>query len=216
MSARSSHEKTAGRLRADRLKYVRKQLLQLTQDEFCQGSDIPKQTYSAWEMVRFSGLTGDGAERVLKRYHDFGILCTKRWLLDGVGAPPSTQSESNDHAIEVLEDVAQELLAFKRHHTILDVYLTDAIMSPMFDPGDTVAGYVIPLSKQINGKYCIVQFDNNGMSSKCIGRVNLYEKKLTVSFVNKQVAPIFIDENHLMAVAPVLWHRKPHIEIMKI
>ena len=211
MKADNSNKKTEGKLRADRLKYVRKQLLKLTQDEFCQGSDIPKQTYSAWEMVRFSGLTADGADRVLKRYRDFGILCTKRWLLEGVGAPPNKQDEVNTHSVEALEDVAQELLVFKRHHTILDVYLTDNVMSPVFEAGDTVAGYVKPLSAELNGKFCIVQFDDNGQNTKRIGQVNLCEPGLIMSSTNKQVAPIFIDENHIMAIAPIIWHRKPHI-----
>ena len=47
--ADQADKKSNGKETAQRLKYVRKQLLNLTQKELCAGTDLPKQTYAVWE-----------------------------------------------------------------------------------------------------------------------------------------------------------------------
>lgn len=183
----------------------------MTQDEFCHQSDIPKQTYAAWENVRFSGLTDSGAERVVQRYKDLGILCTKSWLLEGIGAPPKKASDTSALVSESLETIAQELLLFSRKGNTLDYYITAEEMLPFFEKGDLVAGYSTPLEKS-NGKYSIVLFEEGTGHHKIFGRVNLHQQQLTVSFLNPQFPARCIDKHQILSIAPVLWHRKPHLE----
>ncbi len=206
--AQQDDKKRAGQQTAQRLKYVRKQLLKMTQDEFCQGSDMPKQTYAIWESVRFSGLSKRGAERVLARYQQLGIVCTEPWLLHGVGAPPCWQQDiDTNQTTGALQEIAQELLLFTSKQPALDFYVMDEAMMPFYEPGDTVAGYITDL-QAANAKHCIVLFADDGQHQKILGRVNLDGNHITICYANRQCAARTIAIDKIASIAPVLWHRK--------
>ena len=203
-------KKAEGKKASQRLKHIRKKLLNMTQEEFCEGSKIPKQTYAVWENVRFHGLTKTGAERVLERYQELGVICTISWLLHGVGAPPLMKQDINNDTISTPEDVADELLAFTNKAAALNHYVTDNAMAPLYEQGDIVAGYIVSAEKA-DGKNCIILFDQGNSHHKTIGRINFNDEGLIISYTNAKSPARFLEVEKIISIAPIIWQRKPQL-----
>ena len=205
--------KTIGKERAARLKYVRKKLLKLTQAEFCEEGEIPMPSYAAWEKIQHSGLTEKGAKKCIIRYTQLGIICTEQWLLHGVGAPPSFESNS-EHTItqqDALSDIAEELLAFMNHGNSIDYFFEDDRMAPIFKKGDTVAGFIKDKAT-INGQVCILLYEQKGQQIKTVGNAFPSTDNIIIHYENANLCPpLVIKSKDIKAIAPLLWFRRPDL-----
>ena len=78
--------------RAERLRRIRN-LANLSRKDICDSNEININTYKGWELARFGGLPVDGAEKVVKRIAQSGVICSTEWLLYGKKPQPTLVSD---------------------------------------------------------------------------------------------------------------------------
>lgn len=152
-----------------RLKRVRN-LANLSRKQLCETSEININTLKGWEIGRYGGLPVDGAERVVARVLEEGVLCTVDWLIyeDGPGprlittketsqeAEATDQAATEAHKSYILEEIS---LFTKHYHDTIHYKIADDGMAPRYNIGDYVAGvkrYGADIDALI-GQDCIVQ-----------------------------------------------------------
>src|SRR5438874_1764938 len=111
--------------RALRLKRLRT-IANLTRKQICENSGLNINTYIGYEVARYGGLTRWGAEKVITRLAQEGVICTFNWLMYNIGAPPTipfnlheistpsqlqTQQPDNEEKL-----IIDELLLFRSHY----------------------------------------------------------------------------------------------------
>ena len=138
--------------RAERLRRIRN-LANLSRKDICDSDDININTYKGWELARFGGIPVDGAEKVVKRIAQAGVICSTEWLL--YGKKPQPTLVSDDIACfgeDETEETGSNLI-----HSEFSIYqdniknavlieITDDGLSPDYQIGDFVAG-----EKRFNG-----------------------------------------------------------------
>lgn len=207
--------------RAKRLKHIRA-LANVTREEFCcQGkTTINIHTLSGWENARFGGLTKTGAEKIISRIEELGVICTMEWLLEGTNEPPYVDYEytsffQNERNKLESEDqiIAKELALFKaKNNDSIDYHVIDDVMSPEYQIGDYVAGikrFLTDDIKHIIGLDCLIETSNKEVFLRNLqpgltpGLYTLVGKNLKSSQKN-----IVIFNIKIVSASPVIWHRK--------
>lgn len=142
--------------KADRLRKIRG-LANLTRENLAsEGSGITLYSVRSWETARFGGLSLDGAQKVIKRVALEGVKCTLEWLLHGLGVAPEgtiLEKDKNDETTtqretrqrEIIDNeallITEELAFFKKQFKrTLDLRVEDDGLSPLYLPGEYVAG----------------------------------------------------------------------------
>ncbi|HVV69327.1 MAG TPA: hypothetical protein VHE99_09915 [Gammaproteobacteria bacterium] len=163
-------ENSTPEARAERLKRVRN-MANLTREQMCHDGAININTYKGWEVARYGGLPVDGAERVVVRVRQEGVVCTADWLLYEIGVGPyvipdyKSAAEKGGKQAYVVPDneeqlITNELLLFRKQFPDVIIYtIEDDGLSPIFEPGDFVAGiklFADNIHKALN-KNCIIQ-----------------------------------------------------------
>ena len=84
----NSEKKATPLSRAERIRYVREDVLKLTRTQLSRRSKIPFSSLQNWEQGRNLGLTEAGARRLVAAFREEGIDCTVEWLLYNIGEKP--------------------------------------------------------------------------------------------------------------------------------
>ena len=151
--------------RAERLRRIRN-LANLSRKDICDADDININTYKGWELARFGGIPVDGAEKVVKRIAQAGVICSTEWLLYGKKPQPTLVSDEISCSGEVETEksefslIQSEFAIYQdsiRHAVLIEV--TDDGLEPDYKIGDFLAG-----EKKFNdeigltvGQICIVE-----------------------------------------------------------
>ncbi|MFA6409389.1 MAG: hypothetical protein WCW01_04360 [Gammaproteobacteria bacterium] len=137
----------------------------------CENSSLNICTYKGWEVGGYGGLPVDGAERVIKRIAEEGVVCTAEWLLYEIGQGPyiipdfkklnkDSQRINTAEISEEKEKILQEILLFRKNFPeAIDYQIKDDGVTPIYNPNDFVAGvkYFGDTIRTIVNQYCIVQ-----------------------------------------------------------
>ncbi len=137
--------------RASRLQDARK-LAKLTLRGMCMDGNINFNTLCGWEAARHGGLTRNGAQKVIDRLSQEGIICTLDWLLTGTGAPPKPiLSKDLTHSLHTGKNSlthfipTQICLMEQQFPEFMGLTLPDEAMAPHYRMGDYVTGMPLPL-----------------------------------------------------------------------
>ena len=182
---------------------------------------IARGTLQNWESARFGGLTQKGAKIIITASRAEGIDVSMQWLLYGIGTDPrfvsaiDTDIASSKNIVvtdQEMQNVSKMLNTFRAHHPdCIDMFIQDDAMSPLFNPGEYVAGNRKYLSdiEGVVGLQCIVQTQDSGNLLRYLklgDEINLYHlislnHDSTVSQATLYNVPI-------ISAAPVVWRYK--------
>lgn len=214
--------RTTPEARAERLRRVRN-MANLSRKQMCDGSPINIYTYKGWELACHGGLPVDGAERVVKRITQEGVVCSAEWLLYEIGQGPhiipdfkkakldKTKPAQKTIAVSSEEaKIVQEILLFRKHFPeVIDYQIEDDGTVPLYYPGDFVAG-IKYFGKSINSlinQCCIVQ-TMDGQTLVRFLKCGSVANKFTLVCTNPQslVKNPALYDVELASAAPILRH----------
>lgn len=108
---------------------------------------LSARTLKNWEYGHGSGLTEEGAKRMIGIYQKEHINCSITWLLEGIGSPPeprhhkSYQPKSQIKISDSLSTIDAEQAYFKSLHAEAVTFeIKDDAMAPFYQPNDIVGG----------------------------------------------------------------------------
>lgn len=213
---------TTPEARAERLRRVRN-MANLSRKQICDGSPINIYTYKGWELACHGGLPVDGAERVVKRVAQEGVVCSIEWLLYEIGQGPHIipdfkktkldKAKTTQKTVAVSSEEAkiiQEILLFRKHFPeVIDYQIEDDGSMPFYYPNDFVAG-VKYFGKNINlliNQYCIAQ-TTDGQTLVRFLKYGSVPNKYTLLCTNPQslVNSSTLYDVELASAAPILRH----------
>lgn len=209
--------------RGNRLRRVRN-MANLSRKDICEdGTLMNVNTYKSWELGRYGGLPRDGAETVIKKVAQEGVLCSLEWLLYEKGIVPQVtylisediNKSENDTSLSDEQKITQELLLFKKHHTdILHCHIMDDGMHPYFEQGDVVAGQRLTgdAIMTLEAKNCILQLEDNTLLVRNVRGISQGKPILVCLNPNTQVDQPIIYHPNIAYAAAVIWHRKKGLQ----
>ncbi|MFA5959856.1 MAG: hypothetical protein WC785_05005 [Tatlockia sp.] len=203
--------------RSERLRRLRN-LANLSRKDICDSNGININTYKGWELARFGGIPVDGAEKVVKRVAQAGVICSTDWLLYGKKPQPTLVSDDilcgSDNEINIMESnsIQREFLVYQesiKNAVLLEV--TDDGLSPNYQIGDLVAGekkfnHEIELTVE---KVCITETTDGNKFVRYVkkGKENgLYT--LICTNYHTTMSDVVIQNINLLYSAPVSRHYK--------
>ena len=133
--------------RAERLRRARN-MANLGRQEICDSEQLNINTYKGWEIARYGGLPIDGAEKVVKRIAQEGVICSADWLLYGKGQAPYVLpkefllSSHKKHKENKAKDIIiKEIMVFQSYYPdAIYMEIEDDGLLPDYQPSDFVAG----------------------------------------------------------------------------
>lgn len=160
------NEFSTSEARAERLKRLRN-LANLSRKEICESSDININTYKGWELARFGGLPVDGAEKIINRVAEAGVICSTEWLLYGKSPSPSLAPDVISLQKGVEDTNASKLTLVEREFSVYQDAFKNAVLEKVEDDsilpnvkkGDFLAG-VMRYGEEIDltvDQLCIIQ-----------------------------------------------------------
>lgn len=202
--------------RGKRLKTLRK-LTDLTREAIAKRYAISASTLRSWEDGKATGLTEQGARRIIDAFKREGIQCNIGWLMYGKGNQPFfkigvTEPSPTITVIDDDKDITNELNYFIQHHPHAAYFVVqDDAMEPLYCKGDYIAGnqrYGKAIDELV-GKNCIVETKTGDKYVRFLrqgSKPNVYH--LFCINQNTQVKfPVLYDVS-LLSAAPVIWYRK--------
>lgn len=153
--------------RSLRLKEARR-MAKLTLRGMSEGGNINFNTLCGWEVARHGGLTPVGADKVVERLLQEGIVCTSEWLLHGVGTPPLPIVPKDivlsfHRGKAIMRDFIPNQIRIieQQFPDFLGLIIQDRAMEPQYSYGDYVVGMPLPLEKLplAVGKIVIAKID---------------------------------------------------------
>jgi len=196
--------------RGRRIQFIRKHLLGLSREKFCESSNfVIPHTLKSWELAWGSGLTEKGANQIVERAKELGIYCTAAWLLHGIGREATRLTREVELSAATEEQVAKELLTFRKQPNTLDAIITDDAMIPFLYPGNYVGGIIVEDIEMAIDKDCIVIDNNNDVYIRILkygeepGRYNLLSMNQHPNFAKKEIKHVLVK-----VVAPIVWIRR--------
>ncbi|HEX4045704.1 MAG TPA: helix-turn-helix transcriptional regulator [Gammaproteobacteria bacterium] len=219
VSSESLNEKIE---RGKRIKYVMK-ALRYSSREFEKKYGIKASTLRGWERGAQTGLTADGALKLIAAFQNEGINCTLDWLLYGKGPNPISQiigivPELLTFPLQVMTStpntITQELRLFHQLHPgAVDSIINDDGMEPCFYKGDYVAGlrYFENDMNKLLGSNCIAQLQTG---QTLVRQLQSSEKNgyytLTCINPNTSEQESVLKDIQLFSVAYIIWIRRPN------
>lgn len=228
MSIDNSNPNSA-KARGQRLRYIREEMLGLSRKKFAERHANKKITVNNLQNVedaRFKGMKIEHVELLLPALEEEGIVCSKSWLLEGVGDPPRFRSyleqftgeeptqRTSEVAVHDKPDdaaIAIELRAFHECHVdAVDAIVSDDALDPYFLTGDYVAGirYTGDAIKNAIGLSCIIQTQTGQVFTRklAMGKAKGYYTLTASEFAKKSYT---ISDVKLFSAAPIIWWRRP-------
>jgi len=217
------HDKRLIKERGDRIKWLRR-IANLDRRTFAEKYHLNYETLKGWENGKHGGITQKRAQYVIQALKEKAhIECSVEWLMYAVGEGPQISYEKDCHHSHYSEllahfdkkeriQIQKELEVFSSSHkNIVATTVHDHSMEPCFQAGDIIAGvaHYNDEAKSCEGKVCIL----HDLSGKFLLRKiekNPLSNKLTLIALNNQFKPkkIVLDLLDIIAIAPVIWHRK--------
>ena len=182
---------------------------------------IARGTLQNWESARFGGLTQKGAKIIITASRAEGIDVSMQWLLYGIGTEPrfvsaaDTDISGSKNIVvtdQEMQNVSKMLNTFRAHHPdCIDMFVQDDAMSPLFNPGEYVAGnrkYLSDIESAV-GLQCIVQTQDSGNLLRYLklgDEINLYH--LISLNHDSAVSQATLYNIPIISAAPVVWRYK--------
>lgn len=145
--------------RGNRIFHVRKKLLKMTRDQFCQGFHYTSQSLKAWELAWGGGISESRARILVDYMRDLGVHCTVPWIMYGVGPEPKLLTQYEQHNPDGLQDdddLAEELLFFENRAHAHTAQVTDDSLYPILRVGDYVGGFETQQPHKALDQECLV------------------------------------------------------------
>ncbi len=214
--------RTSPKARGKRLLRLRRMANFIRSDIENKYPELKSETFKAWELGRFNGISMKGAKKVIQMFAKEGIKCSLDWLLYDIGSGPQVfefdiqsgycvQELSSKQMPEYIA-ITKELSFFRElHEHSIDFVVEDDTMVPRFLPGEYVAGvkrYDDKMEEAI-GQDCILQTQEGRLllrhlhSKNVDGTFNLRCKNLET-----KVKDYVLDHVALLSAAPVIWMRR--------
>ena len=209
MDVSTQYQPSCSEVRAKRVQYIRKHLLDITRPQFCEDTDIAIQSLKGWELAWGGGLTAKGAEKIVQRAKSLGLYCTTSWLLHGIGAKATHFTHDLETSNQEDKQIVKELLLFREQSNTIDTAITDDAMLPLLYPGNFVAGILTRDIKNCIGKECIAVDEHDNVYVRVIKESNkpdLYN--LTCLNDQPNLAKKEIRNIKLKAAAIICWIRR--------
>lgn len=229
-NSRSPHVKIAAKEKGYRLQRLR-HLANLSRREVASRyPEIKHDTLKGWEVGLATGLTEEGAKKVLKVYALEGVICSPEWVLYGSGPGPrlveqfKSSSDFHDTSNESEESllfgdkeerqIVRELQFFHEgNRNAIDLIIQDDGMSPHYNKGDWVSGIRRPKSKvrALLGQDCIVQLAD-GRTLLRHFQVGSIDGRYKLVCLNANTAEESILDNvEVIGAAHVIWVRRRNL-----
>lgn len=210
-----TEKRSSAEARARRIRYVRESVLGMSREQFSVASKISASSLQNWEQERNKGLTETGARRLVQAFREEGADCTIEWLLYDIGEKPMAPF-SKTTMKELLKSPDEEIIAkeLKLYHELnpnsVDTVILDDGMSPVFWPGDYVAGKRY-FNEEINktiGLPCIVELETGELLVRML-ELGDDAHKFNLYCANPNALTKKIFRNvEVKSAAPVLWMRR--------
>jgi len=195
--------------RGKRIRFIREHLLSLTREEFCKNINITTQSLKGWELAWGSGLSKQGAIKIIGRSEELKIYSTEAWLMHGIGGNATHITKGLIRQKDDENHIAKEVLLFRELKNAIDTVIKDDGMLPFLYPGDYVGGIIVTDIKNAIGKECIVITDSDEIfvrrleHGKECDRYNLVCLNEHSVLVKKEIKNTAIKYS-----APIIWIRK--------
>lgn len=196
-----------------------------TRRQFEEKHNISANTLQGWEQCK-NPLSPKGAKRIISALKKEGLLCSEEWLLDGKGIPPrsfevlnaglseSAQQNTNVAQSNIEEEqlIYQEIQLFKQHNpNAIVMNVADDAMEPYFHVGDYIGGLRVSNDDIINytNTLCIIELENNLILPRFLQK-STTESRYNISSTNPTTSatPLNFYNMRVIALAPIVWHRK--------
>lgn len=186
------------RERGRRVKQLRSMAM-LKSNELAHRAGVSRIAISYWENARHSGLTKEGARKVIEAIQKEGIVCTFEWLWQGKGNEPQFMTNNNTpssiqenvrHLIPSIEREIEFFLNANKDGVIAKIETNS--MSPTFEFNDIVGGIWQPLEALKFDGYCILQINQ-------ITHVEWIKKMEYTQLPQKEKI-----KNELIKIAPII------------
>ncbi|ODN41342.1 hypothetical protein [Piscirickettsia litoralis] len=204
----------------------------LNRQEFSKESKIPINTLRTWEKPNREnvGLKSKSADKVIAALFDVGVICTKQWLLYGIGVTPMLTSTAkslidlplNNTMPKVVDEsqndeeteIIREIQFFKQNSNgNIIVIIQDDSMLPFYSSFDYVGGKLRESNiDQYIGRNCIIKIE--GQESYIISRFKKHGDKYILYNTNvDSVASVNIYKDvKITALAEITFHRKRELQ----
>lgn len=133
----------------------------LSRLEICESLGVSLNTYKGWELGRFAGLSVSGAEKMILKIAQDGVIASLDWLLKGEGLGPYVipsyhQQSNNTSEKDIIFNEINQLNIF--YKDIIFTEITDNTMEPAYSQGDMVAGRKVATQEisSLLDKICII------------------------------------------------------------
>lgn len=205
--------KASAETRGKRLKWLRK-MADLTRQNLFERYGIKVTTQRSWEQGCATGLTEQGARRIITALQKEGLNCSISWLLYGKGPAPTIYTDISATMTPATQDTAitAELTYFLETHVNSTYFLiNDDGMEPPFFLNNTIAG-IQRFGNEIDtllGLTCIVETESGQRLFRLIKKGSgKYQYHLCCTNINTSVKMPILYDTKLISAAPVIWHRK--------
>lgn len=215
----STDEKSSSDARGKRLRKIRN-LANISREQLASHCGTCHHTVKRWELGYFGGLPLDGAQAVVERVSQEGVICSLDWLLYEIGTGPQVLPDfdkikkigSPFSLKQTIDDknIIEEMLLFRNHYkNTIEHKIEDDGLSPYFNIGDHVAG-IEYAGEKINSfinENVIIRLNNGGILVR-----NLREGKtpgtytLVCTNINTTVDTPIIYDATIMSAGQILRH----------
>lgn len=203
--------------RGMRLRRIRR-MASITSDELAKKVGVSRQSFSAWENAKQSGLSVKGAEATIRILKEAGIYCNFDWLLYGTGEEPYWLSEGISEQMVTTayknlypEDIrSEEIKIFQQNYpNAVVMQVLHNAMNPIFREGDWIGGCWRTVSPRLLNEVCIVESGDYLEVRLLKGRsVEGYHLQF-MSYSSEAKEPFELANQKVVKVAPVvrLWRK---------
>ncbi len=205
--------------RGNRVRFVRESILKMKRPDFCEGSSLNENTIKGWELAKHGGLTEKGAKKLVIHLTNLGIHCNINWLLYGIGNQPQKLNgfislEGFEQLRNEQDQIAEELLVFRRQGNTLDTIINDDTMLPFYQYNDYVAGIREDIVNCINLD-CIIIDEQNQLHVKLLKKGNLkgHYHLLGHNINSSKISTSNLFNTKIIVAAPIIWTRRCRIKI---
>lgn len=196
--------------RGSRVRYLRERLLGLSREQFCKNSKLTNHSLKAWELAWGGGLTESGAKKLVEHAKRLGIYTSCAWLMHDIGNTPTLITKDLEICEEEIEQIANELLVFRKIPGTIDTMVKDDAMQPFLHPGDYVGGIISKKLDDAIGYNCIVIDSEHNYYIRQLEAGDLkHHYHLKSLNPHPLTAKKKIENIKIELVAPIIWIRKP-------
>lgn len=199
----------------DRLKVIRKEILDLSRRQFCEktGNSISEPILTNWE----KGLVKTNSrlyQKIIPVFQALGVSFSEEWFLEGLGDPPKQVESSSSETytklpvwFEEQNAIAAQIELFRQSHPKSIVWNIDFEGDSYYQKGDIVGGF-LQEGKSLQGlsnEYCIVVTKDD---KKLVGKL-IYIKGNEYLLLEPEALGQFkpITNLQIKSAAKIIWHR---------